>query len=142
MNTTFDPKKYGNNKLERQINKVYAYFGIRLEECSNQYLQIKRVDAPINEHPIPGYKLLLIAPSSCKMVNTKYGRKLLVEPVNSDKKFWIHDYLAMEVFNCVGSLIGYLISTKNPELIELSEGYDDVCPAIGAASSDYRFRKN
>lgn len=108
----------GNNKLERQINKALKYVDLELKQISNNNLKIVKFSN----------KNFLIAKESYKVLDTKFGRKILIEPLNSDKKYWINDYntILLNEYYHKGAIVIRVNDNQLNDFNELANGCDDI----------------
>lgn len=108
----------GNNKLERQINKALKYVDLELKQISNNNLKIVKFSN----------KNFLIAKESYKVLDTKFGKKILIEPLNSDKKYWINDYntILLNEYYHKGAIVIRVNDNQLNDFNELANGCDDI----------------
>lgn len=118
MNSNINKNKYGNNKLERMINKTKAYFDLDLVSMSNKYFKINNWEN--------SELLFVINNEETCYLDTKFGRKLKIDNVNMEKPVWVNDYYTIEVVDRMGNLIGYIVKSNHEDLINQIEGYDYV----------------
>lgn len=116
----------GNNKEERLINKAKKYLGLDLIWTSNKYTKIAP-NQTISDN------LILVAPSAVKILNTKYGEKLLIEPINAKEDFqiWEQPWKAIKAYNGAGGDAGLIVNLSDANIQKLVDsglldGADDI----------------
>lgn len=106
------------NKQQRNQNTLEQRFNLIIKSASNKYFQITgQKDSDLNYYIIPA--------ESAKVIETKYGKKLLCEFENSEMKFWISIFNVIKLWN--GNLIiNDYNNNHKKELARLAIGFDEV----------------
>jgi len=107
----------GKNKLERQITKAKKYSGAEIYDATNKYLKVR--DAEKDTYIFFG---------EFKDLDTKYGEKILIEPVNAEKPIWLNKWATINEDNYYDTFVIFRAfnDKMKAECERLNKGQDDL----------------